>query len=101
MYICPSVWPSICIFVHFRHSVSDEDGGHGDDGDECCNCIASRWTLSIIGFLVFTMLYALRFNVSVAVVAMAGNVTEKGDDNGTIIVGTGCCAVRMDYSVPL
>eukprot|EP00117_Sycon_ciliatum_P038992 scpid40340/ scgid3151/ Sialin; Membrane glycoprotein HP59; Sodium/sialic acid cotransporter; Solute carrier family 17 member 5 len=44
----------------------------------------TRWILSLVGFLVFTFLYACRFNVSVAIVAMAGNVTTSGDENGTI-----------------
>lgn len=76
-----------------------------NDGDSCCSertplldvgnipsktsrnhacAVPARWSLTILAFFGFFCLYALRFNLSVAIVAMAGNVTDESGANVTV-----------------
>lgn len=48
----------------------------------CCACLPKRYLVAIMSFLGFVNVYALRVNLSVALVAMVSNTTIKLE-NGT------------------
>eukprot|EP00117_Sycon_ciliatum_P015800 scpid25250/ scgid3151/ Sialin; Membrane glycoprotein HP59; Sodium/sialic acid cotransporter; Solute carrier family 17 member 5 len=83
-----------------RHGGKSCDDGHGLTPSETTPLLhngllahskrhttvrGTRWIFTVVGFFLFTFLYGCRFNVSVAVVAMAGNVTKSADQNGTVV----------------
>lgn len=47
----------------------------------CCSCLPKRYLVAIMSFLGFVNVYALRVNLSVALVAMVSNTT-KVDQHG-------------------
>lgn len=46
-------------------------------------CLKSRYILGILGFLGFANVYAMRVNLSVAIVAMVNNTTPAPIGNNT------------------
>lgn len=54
----------------------------------CCSCLPKRYLVAIMSFLGFVNVYALRVNLSVALVAMVSNTTSHYS-NGTEYVITG------------
>ena len=63
-------------------------GGRDSERSECCPAVPARWGLTLLAFAGFFFLYALRFDLSVAVVAMAGNVTALEYHGRNVTVST-------------
>lgn len=51
----------------------------------CCSCLPKRYLVAILSFFGFVNVYALRVNLSVALVAMVSNTTGHYE-NGTAYV---------------
>nr|CAI5846476.1 unnamed protein product [Callosobruchus analis] len=73
---------------------SDSDDSNYEDEDELTrilppevedttDCLRSRHILGILGFLGFANVYAMRVNLSVAIVAMVNSTLQPVDDNTT------------------
>ena len=48
---------------------------------DCCPCIPARYTLAIMSFLGFVIIYALRVNLSMAIVIMVNNSANGSANN--------------------
>ena len=52
----------------------------------CCACLPKRYLVAIMSFFGFVNVYALRVNLSVALVAMVSNTTVKFENGTEFIV---------------
>lgn len=70
--------------------------------DEVPCCLSQRWKTAYVGFFGFICVYAVRVNLSVAIVCMvkSQNLTTGGtEENGTIIYQGPCRAEAESSSV--
>ncbi|XP_061393726.1 sialin [Musca vetustissima] len=61
-------------------------GGGRDD----CDCINTRTIFGLMGFLGFAVVYAMRVNLSVAIVAMVNQTAIPQENNSSIVEDTTC-----------
>ena len=48
------------------------------------SCVKARYTLGFLGFLGFALVYAMRVNLSVAIVSMVNQTETKNNDTSDV-----------------
>ena len=55
--------------------------GHNNPGNVCCSCKYTRYVMALLAFVGFVNVYALRVNLSVAIVQMDADTATPRNNN--------------------
>lgn len=64
---------------------------------DCCPCLPARYILAVMSFFGFVIVYALRVNLSMAIVAMVSNSSNETDHDVSTCANFSMQSILMDF----